>query len=245
MIDLLDFSGKTVLVVGGSSGIGNAVAQTFRSRGASVFVWGTRERATDYTDTVGSDLAGLSYDQVDLECPDAVADYRPAFSSLDLLVLSQGIVLYKRAEFEMQAFRRVMEINLNSVMACAVKFQPMLSQSTGSLIVVNSTAAFEATRGNPAYSASKSGLLGLTATLAQAWAPTGVRVNGIAPGMVETKLTRVTTDVPERRAEFLNRIPLKRFASCLDVAHTALFLASPLASYITGQTIVVDGGLLL
>jgi len=111
--------------------------------------------------------------------------------------------------------------------------------------VVSSTAACHATRGNPAYSAAKTGALGLTRTLGQAWAEDGIRVNGIAPGLVDTKMTKVTTENPKRLEGALERIPLKRLGTPADMAGAALFLASPLASYIIGQTIVVDGGLVL
>ena len=241
----LDFSGKVVLVVGGSSGIGNGIAQAFRGRGADVHVWGTRPAAADYADEPGSDLSGLTYTAVDSADTDAVAALAPGFDRLDVLVLSQGTVLYRRGEFEMEGFRRVLDVNLTGVMACAVKFKPMLVASEGSLITVSSTAAFHATVGNPAYNASKAAVVGLTRTLAAAWAREGVRVNGIAPGLVDTKLTRVTTQNPQRLEASLRGIPAGRLGTPEDMAGPALFLASPLAAYIHGQTIPVDGGLIL
>jgi 3-oxoacyl-[acyl-carrier protein] reductase len=126
----------------------------------------------------------------------------------------------------------------------------MLSASKGSLIIVSSTAAYHSTKGNPAYNASKTGAVGLTRTLGQAWAEDGIRVNGIAPGLVDTKMTKVkmtkvTTANPKRLEGAIERIPLKRLGTPADMAGAALFLASPLASYIVGQTLVVDGGLIL
>ena len=150
-----------------------------------------------------------------------------------------------RGEFEMAGFRSVLEVNLISLMACASRFHPMLRAARGSLIIVSSTAAYHATKGNPAYNASKTGAVGLTRTLAQAWAPDGIRVNGIAPGLVDTKMTRVTTANPKRLEAAVERIPLQRLGTPADMAGAALFLASPLASYIIGQTLVVDGGLIL
>jgi len=138
-----------------------------------------------------------------------------------------------------------MEVNLMSLMACATKFHAMLSAAKGSLIIVSSTAAYHSTMGNPSYNASKTGAVGLTRTLGEAWAENGIRVNGIAPGLVDTKMTRVTTANPKRLEGALERIPLKRLGTPADMAGAALFLASPLASYIVGQTIVVDGGLIL
>jgi 3-oxoacyl-[acyl-carrier protein] reductase len=240
-----DFSGATVLVVGGSSGIGNGIAQAFRAQGATVHVWGTRAAAADYAGADGSNLDGLLYSQVDVADFDAIAAWPVPFDSLDVLVLSQGMVLYRRAEFQTAGFRQVVDVNLNSLMACAEKFQPQLAAANGSLLIISSTAAFHATIGNPAYGASKTGAMGLTRTLGQAWAPLGIRVNGIAPGMVPTKMTEVTVKNPARAEATLKQIPLGRFGSPDDMAGVALFLASPMAAYVVGQTIIVDGGLTL
>jgi 3-oxoacyl-[acyl-carrier protein] reductase len=241
----LDFSGKQILVIGGSSGIGNGIAQAFRSNGGRVRVCGTRPGAADYASAEGSDLKGLDYAQLDVSDAQAIAAYAPPFERLDVLVLAQGAVIYRRGEFEMEGFRKVLEVNLISLMACAAKFQPMLKAAKGSLIIVSSTAAYHATKGNPAYNASKTGAVGLTRTLAQAWAEDGIRVNGIAPGLVDTKMTKVTTANPKRLEGAIERIPLKRLGTPADMAGAALFLASPLASYIAGHTLVVDGGLIL
>jgi 3-oxoacyl-[acyl-carrier protein] reductase len=241
----LDFSGKQILVIGGSSGIGNGIAQAFRAKGARVHVCGTRAGAVDYSSVEGSDLEGLGYAQLDVGDARAIEAFAPPFDRLDVLVLAQGAVIYRRGEFEMEGFRKVLEVNLISLMACAAKFQPMLKAAKGSLIIVSSTAAYHATKGNPAYNASKTGAVGLTRTLAQAWAEDGIRVNGIAPGLVDTKMTKVTTANPKRLEDAIERIPLKRLGTPADMAGAALFLASPLASYVAGHTLVVDGGLIL
>src|SRR5580700_4245983 len=241
----LDFSGKQVLVVGGSSGIGNGIAQAFRTRGARVCVCGTRAQAADYSVAEGSQLEGLDYVQLDVGDAGAIENFKPAFGRLDVLVLAQGAVIYRRGEFEMTGFRKVLEVNLMSLMACATKFHPLLREAKGSLIIVSSTAAYHSTMGNPAYNASKTGAVGLTRTLGEAWAEDGIRVNGIAPGLVDTKMTKVTTANPKRLEGALARIPLRRLGTPQDMAGAALFLASPLSSYIVGQTIVVDGGLIL
>lgn len=244
-MDDLNFTGRSVLVVGGSSGIGNAIAQAFRRRGAEVHVWGTRASASDYDAGEGCDLSGLHYSQVDVGDFAAIENFKPAFDRLDVLVLSQGIVLYGRREFEMEGFRRIIDVNLNSLMACSLKFHPMLKASRGSIIILSSMAGFRSTKGNPAYNASKAGAVGLTRTLGEAWAEDGIRVNGIAPGLIATKITKVTTDHPKRREATEQRVPLKRIGQPEDIAGAALFLASPLSSYTIGQTLIVDGGLTL
>lgn len=241
----LDFGGKTVLVVGGSSGIGNGIAQLFRSKGASVHVWGTRASTADYSAEEGSNLEGLHYSKVDVSDFGAIERFAPTFDRLDVLILSQGIVLYGRKEFEIDGFQKIIDVNLNSLMACSKKFHGMLKASEGALIILSSMAAFRSTKGNPAYNASKTGAYALTRTLGEAWAEDGIRVNGIAPGFVDTKLTKVTTENPKRRSGVEQRVPLKRLGTPTDIAGVALFLASPLASYVIGQTIVVDGGLIL
>jgi 3-oxoacyl-[acyl-carrier protein] reductase len=239
----LDFQGRTVLVVGGSSGIGNGIAQAFRARGAGVHVWGTRPSAADYTAAEGSDLTGLHFTALDAGDAAAVERHEPPFAALDVLVLCQGTVRYRREEFTMPGFARVVEVNLHSVMACALRFRALLAASRGALITVSSVAGYGANIGNPAYAASKAGVISLTRTLAAAWAGDGIRVNGIAPGLVDTKLTKVTTAHPERLQRALGGIPARRLGTPADMAGAALFLASPLAAYVCGQTLRVDGGL--
>ncbi|RVQ66599.1 SDR family oxidoreductase [Croceicoccus ponticola] len=240
----LDFSGKTVLVVGGTTGIGNGIARAFRDRGADVFVWGTRTGIDEYADEDG-DMSGMTYTQMDATDETAVSGWIAPFDRLDVLVCSQGLALYERKEFEIANFRKVIDVNLEANMICATRFRQQLAQTGGSIVFVNSVGAFRPTRGNPAYAASKAGLLGLTRVLAQAWARDGIRVNAVAPGLVETRLTKVTTDNPERLAERIKGIPAGRLGTVDDMAGAALYLASPLAHYVYGQTIVVDGGRML
>jgi 3-oxoacyl-[acyl-carrier protein] reductase len=242
MANDLDYTGKMVLVVGGSSGIGNGIAQAFRARGAKVTVWGTRASAADYKGEPGSDLEGLAYTQVDVAQSDAVAKAEFAGDGLDVLVQCQGTVLYKRGEYEIGGFEKVLNVNLTSMMSCAIRFQPLLARNRGAMILISSTAAYQTTLGNPAYNASKAGILGLTRALARAWIKSGVRVNGIAPGLVETKLTKITIEDPKRLEWSLNLIPRGRVGQPEDIAGAALYLASPMADFVVGQTLCVDGG---
>ena len=244
MTDPLDFSGKTVLVVGGTSGIGNGIAHGFRQHGALVHVSGTRAAASDYTASEGSDLAGLTFHRLDVSDASATASFALP-EQLDVVVLCQGTVRYRREEFEREGWDAVMEVNLNSLMDCARIVRPRLAEQGGSLIVVSSVGAYHAMLGNPAYAASKAGAVSLVGSLAQAWAGEGIRVNGIAPGLVPTKLTKVTTENEQRAAGAVARIPAGRMGTPQDMAGAALFLASPLAHYIVGQTIRVDGGMTL
>lgn len=244
MADPLDFSGKTALIVGGSSGIGNAIAQAYRSRGAVVTVWGTRASAADYADVEGSDLTGLSYAQVNV-ADRASLDAAIIPETLDIAVLSQGIVKYGLAEYTREGWDEVMAVNITSLMDVARLVQPPLKQSKGSLITISSVAAYAAAFSNPAYGASKSGAVALTRALALAWARDGIRVNGIAPGFVRTKMTDIQFADEKREQGTLRAIPLRRTGEAEEIASAAVFLASPMASYIIGQTLTVDGGLTL
>jgi len=241
----LDFTGKRVLVVGGSSGIGNGIAQNFRARGAETHVWGTRASASDYLKQKGSDLEGLHYANVNASDFDAVDSYDAPFDTLDVLILSQGTVRYSREEFERKGWHDVMDVNLHSVMDVARKFKPMLSEAKGSIIIVSSVSGFSANIGNPSYAASKAAAVSLTKTLGAAWARDGIRVNGLAPGLIPTKLTAITTENEKRMEGTLKAIPLRRAGTPDEMASVAMFLASPLASYVLGQTIIADGGMTL
>lgn len=237
----LDFTDKKVLVVGGSSGIGLACAQAFAQRGASVAVTGTRANKAAYGDAADT-LAPFAFSTLNVAKAGAIEAWTPPFETLDVVILSQGAVEYRRKEFEAETFRQVVEVNLNSLMACAQKLSPALEARDGSLIIISSVGGLRAARGNPAYSASKAGAIHLTRTLGDAWAGRGIRVNGIAPGLIATKMTEVTTSDPTRLNERLKGIPLNRLGRPEDIAGVALFLASPLAAYIVGETIVADGG---
>ena len=233
---------KRILVVGGSSGIGRGIANCFLNLNADVCITGTKKNIEDYgLEDVVSQKS--EYVKLDLLDPKALGNLVIPFDSLDVLVCSQGTVQYKRKEFEMEIFREVLDLNLTSMMACCQKFKPLMTNIDTNIILLGSGASYKAVRGNPAYSASKGGILTLVKTLAEAWAREGIRVNGIAPGYVASKLTEVTFKDKNRYESSLKNIPLARWGEAEDIGHTACFLASSKASYITGQMITVDGGL--
>ncbi len=237
-----DFSGKTVLVTGGSTGIGNAGARAFLAAGARVIVTGTRATAADYAGEDGS-LEGLEYHRLDQGDREAVAAFDPGIAQLDALVIAGAKVAYRRAEFEIDTFADVLATNLTGPMQLATKFRPQLAAARGSIAFIGSVASFRGTIGQPAYSASKGGMLTLAKTLAQAFARDGIRVNLVAPGLVRSKMTAITWEDPERLAGTERLVPLGRIGEPEDIAGALLFLASPLASYITGTSLIIDGGL--
>jgi 3-oxoacyl-[acyl-carrier protein] reductase len=238
----MDFAGKSVLVVGGASGIGNAIAQAFLVEGADVMVWGTRPRAEDYADEESSNLTGLTFNSVDVRSQAAIERGSQSIERLDVLVASQGTLLPHGAEFSLEGFTSVVALNLTSVMACAMQFLPLLKASKGTLIAIGSTAGLRSRPTYPAYAASKAGLDNLIRSLAVAWAAYGIRVNAIAPGLIYTRITRTGLADAATAERVVAGIPIRRVGTAGEVAAVALFLASPAASYILGQSIVVDGG---
>jgi 3-oxoacyl-[acyl-carrier protein] reductase len=240
-----DFTGRKVIVAGGSSGIGNGIAQAFRACGAEVTITGTRPPET-YAGEPGSDFAGLSFAQLDIGIDAQVAAFAQAWDGpLHVLVNASGTVAYRRKEFEIETFRRILDVNLTGVFHLCTLFHPKLKDTGGSIVNVTSLAAFNATKNNPAYSASKGGLGILTKTLADHWGRDGVRVNAVAPGFVESKLTKVSRDNPAIYQGSIAKTPLGRWGTPADMAGAALWLASEYASFVTGQSIVVDGGISL
>lgn len=240
---MIDFAGRTVLVAGGSSGIGLGTARRFEEAGATVHITGTRSDAAAYDDT---DLAGLVFHQLDVADFAAVDELARDFDELDVLVPSVGTVAYGGAEYDMDTFQQVIDVNLNGVMALCTAFKPQLTSSdAASIVIVGSTSSFIATPGQPAYSASKGALVTLTKSLAAAWAKHGIRVNGVAPGFVNTKLTSRSHDDPAIYEATIERIPMRRWGEPEEMGDAALFLASAMASYITGQMLLADGGITL
>ncbi len=237
-----DFTGKTALVTGGSTGIGNACAQAFRAAGARVIVTGTRGSAADYSGEDGS-LDGLEYHRLDQGDRAALAAFDPGIDRLDVLVIAGAKVAYGRAEFDIDTFADVLAANLTGPMQLATKFRPALAAAGGSIVFIGSVASFRGTIGQPAYSASKGGLLTLTKTLAQAFARDGIRANLVAPGLVRSKMTAITWEDPARLAGATRQVPLGRIGEPGDIAGAVLFLASPLAAYVTGTSLTIDGGL--
>jgi 3-oxoacyl-[acyl-carrier protein] reductase len=243
-LNKLDFSGKTVLVVGGTSGIGNGIACGFRDRRAAVHIWGTRDSIRAYQADQNCDYQGLQFSRVDVSSKDSIDTHVPSFESLDVLVLSQGdsVMSDGVSEYEWDKFAKVLNINVTSFMACSVKFKPLLAATKGTIVMLSSMGSLMALPGAPAYCASKHAITGLTRSLALGWAREGIRVNAIGPGVTPSRMAKAITDNADFTQAVVSRNPMGRLARLEEIVDAAIFLASPMSSYITGQTLIVDGG---
>lgn len=235
---MIDLAGKRVLVTGGTRGIGNAIASAFLAAGAQVAITGTRPTAHEYS----GDLSGFVYHQLDMQSRDS-ADMVDLAGPIDVLV--NNAAMSNRDEYELEGFRRTIETNLVGVMDLCLAFRDTLAERRGAIVNVGSVAAHLSLREIPGYTASKGGLLGLTRALADKWAPLGIRVNMLAPGFVRTEMTERLREDERHEKRLLATVPMRRWAEPAEIAGAALFLASDLASYITGISLPIDGGLMV
>lgn len=232
------FRGAQVLVVGGTSGIGLGIAEAFLSEGAEVCVTGAT--ADEAEAVAGKGLRSLALDVRDGA---RVTSVIKALPSLDHLVYCAGIIR-RGAEHDPAVFAEVLDINLTGAMRVATAARSSLSVRGGTILLTASMLSFFGGGLVPGYSASKGGIVQLAKSLAIAYAPAQIRVNAIAPGWIATDLTQPLRDDVDRTAAILSRTPLGRWGTPRDVAGAALFLASPLSSFITGAVLAVDGGYL-
>jgi meso-butanediol dehydrogenase/(S,S)-butanediol dehydrogenase/diacetyl reductase len=243
--------GRLAIVTGAGSGIGAAVAAALAAAGAQVVLADRDGTAcggvAETLRSEGAAAQACTLDVTDLEAVRAfAAQVGAAHGDAAVLVNNAGI-LVRRGIDDLQAeaiVRQVMDVNLHGAFAMVRAFLPALRRTRGNIVNVASGAAFSAQAGCAGYSASKAALHMLTQTLAVDLGPDGVRVNAVAPGVIETPMTVATRSDPARLAGFVRRTPAGRVGQAEEIAAAVLFLASPLASYVNAVTLPVDGGFL-
>jgi NAD(P)-dependent dehydrogenase (short-subunit alcohol dehydrogenase family) len=249
-MNLFDLSGRVAVVVGGTSGIGRALALGLAEHGADVVATGRRE---DLVDQVASAIEArgrrtlrVPADVADVGSLERVRDACLAeFGRIDSLLCVAGTT--KRvATLEMNEadWSRILETNLTGTLrSCQVFGREMVARRSGRIITIGSLSSFVGLFEVAAYVASKSAVAGLTRALAVEWAPYGVTVNSIAPGVFKTDLNAALLETP-RGAEFLTRTPMGRFGRLEELVGAAVFLSSDASSFVTGHVLAVDGGFL-
>jgi NAD(P)-dependent dehydrogenase (short-subunit alcohol dehydrogenase family) len=247
---LFDLSGRTAVVVGGTSGIGRTLALGLAEAGADVVATGRRielvkevaaeiERHGRRTLTIAADVSDMaSLERLRDGCLEA-------FGKVDILLAVAGMTK-KSPTLEMDEadWQRVIDTNLTGTLrACQVFGRPMIAQKYGRIVTIGSLSSFVGLFEVAAYVASKAGVAGLTRALAVEWAPHNVTVNALVPGLFRTDLNSALLDSP-RGQEFLMRTPMKRFGRIEELVGAAVFLSSEAASFVTGHMLAVDGGFL-
>ncbi|MBF8262573.1 MAG: fabG-A [Parachlamydiales bacterium] len=250
----MQFTGKTVLVTGGSAGIGREIALAFAKNGASVAIFGTNEERSQ---GVVREMESLKIDNaqrfgyylVDVsktkEVETTILQLLSAWGQVDILVNNAGItrdnLLMRMSE---EDWDLVVDVNLKSIYnTCRILARPMMKARAGKIINITSVIGLTGNAGQVNYSASKAGMIGFTKSLAKELASRGICVNCVAPGYIQTQMTEGLS--PQVKNEVLSKVPLSRIGQPSEVAHAVLFLASDQANYITGQVLTVDGGMVM
>lgn len=249
-VQLFDLSGKVAIVTGSSRGIGRAIAEMFADAGAKVTISGRNQGPCDEAAEAirgkgGEAIAVTARISDHAQLENLVAKTRQQWGRVDVLVCNAAINPHygSLADLTDQAFERMMTNNVLSNLWLSKMVAPeMRERREGSIIFIISIGALKASTVIGMYGVTKAADFALCRSLAAEWGPDGVRVNCIAPGLIETEFARALYENPERRAAREAETPLRRLGQPVDIAGTALLLASPAGAFITGTTIVVDGG---
>ena len=228
---------KRALVVGGTRGIGRGIAEGLVAAGWEVVAAGRNPYST-------LQKAGLATTKIDVSDQRSVDEAVAQLDRLDALVNSAGIIARGGAEFEIETFQRVIEVNLTGTMRLCVACKPLLAASGGSIVNIASMLSFFGGPLVPAYTASKGGVAQLTKALAAAWGAEGIRVNAVAPGWIATEMTQALQADEARSAAIRARTPQGRWGTPEDLAGAVAFLCSDAAAFVNGVILTVYGGYL-
>ena len=236
-----DYAGATVLITGGTSGIGLACAEGYRDAGAEVIITGRKATAADYD----TDLSGMAYRQLDVADRNALYNLGASLTKLDILVNNAGGA--QGNEWEADGFDQSLKVNLSSVFHLSTACKDLLSTSAypggASVIGIASMTSYFGFEWTPGYGPAKAGLVQMMKTLGMSWGQLGIRANAVAAGLTRSNLTAFTLDnMQDMVDDTIKRQGLKRTGLPQDIAAAVLFLTSPAAAWITGQTLPVDGG---
>jgi 3-oxoacyl-[acyl-carrier protein] reductase len=243
----IDLTGKTALVTGSTRGIGRSVAQALADSGARVAIVGREKSKADAVAAeIGRDSMGFAADVSDsAQVTALITDVEKAFGGIDILVNNAGLTrdnLVMRLKDE--DWDAVLDANLRGAfVAIRAASRGMMKKRAGRIINMASVVGLNGNKGQANYAASKAGLIALTKSVAKELGSRNILVNAIAPGFIETEMTAAMT--PEARSALTGLIPLERLGKTEDIAAAVVFLASDYASYITGQVLVVDGGMVM
>ncbi len=247
---MIDLTGKNALVTGAGRGIGKEIAQTLARAGANVAICDIDEEAAQQSaaeiQALGRKSLGIKTDVSNAEdVAGLFSSFFSSFDAIDILVNNAGItrdgliMRMKEADWD-----SVLAINLKSAyLCCKEAARPMMKARGGKIVNIASVVGLMGNAGQANYSASKAGLIGLTKTLAREFASRTINVNAVAPGFIQTAMTDKLS--PADKEKLSSQIPMQSLGQSSDVANAVLFLASPLAGYITGQVLTVDGGLVM
>ena len=234
-----DFSQQRVLITGGTSGIGFAIANAFADAGANVIATGLSD--VEVGNAVARDNR-IQFRRLDVCDSAAVTELVGEVDSLNVLVNCAGMLRRGGAEFDEATFLEVLDANLSGTMRLCLACRPLLAKTRGCIVNTASMLSFFGSGFVPAYSASKGGVVQLTKSLAIAWAADRIRVNAVAPGWIDTPMTQPLVENSERSQPILDRTPMKRWGLPEEIAGPVLFLCSPEAAFMTGVVLPVDGG---
>jgi len=243
-MQLINLENKKIFISGGTSGIGSQMVQDFLNLGSTVFTIGTNDKNLDEIKKKFKNVQTKKFDLLDSKnIPKLIEEANEILGGLDVVINNAGITKDNLAiRMDEDEWKKVIEINLNSVfLICKNSIKFMMRQNRGNIINITSIVAHTGNIGQSNYVAAKAGVIGMTKGLAKEYAKKNIRLNCISPGFIETRMTDKIND--DFKKKLVENIPMNRLGSIKDISNCAIFLASDLSNYITGETIHVNGGM--